>query len=87
MAEHAVEVADWLRQHGYGTGPYDLCWLNCPHLGYLKTYRGREICLCFAHAQVLESGKRGGSYRQAGTPDGCPAEEWPWRTAVAVALV
>lgn len=65
---------------------YDLCWLDCDKTGWLKTSDDgtRVICLCPAHALLLEEGVYDGSYSGAGLPPGSMASEWPWRDSLAV---
>jgi hypothetical protein len=79
---------EWLTAHGYGLAVHDACWLDCANPdGHLKVYRGQEICLCLAHALILEAGKVGGSYRGALLPAPSVAAEWPWRPAQPVPVV
>jgi len=64
--------------------PFDLCWLDCAHSGWLRTWRpdGAKalcICLCLEHALCLEQGVYGGDYTGAPLPAESLADEWPWR--------
>lgn len=80
-------LPDWLAAHGYGTAVYDACWMDCERSdGYRKTWRGKEICLCSRHANMLEAGKLNGTYRGAPLPHDSIATEWPWRPAQPVAV-
>jgi hypothetical protein len=86
-------VREWLIRHGYSPKPVDVCSLDCvmadgePTPGHLKVWRGKEICLCLAHARVLEAGKVGGSYTGAPLPPDSVATEWPWEPAKPLRLL
>lgn len=69
--------------------PYDLCWLDCDGKGWLKTSDDGEqcICLCPAHALVLEEGAYEGDYTGALLPPGSMAGAWPWRSSGDLAEV
>jgi hypothetical protein len=73
-----MNTQEWLAANGWSPQVYDLCWLDCPEPGYRKTWYSNEICLCAAHARVLESGRYGGSYKGAPLPPESAAVAWPW---------
>jgi hypothetical protein len=67
-----LAVLGWRREPG------DLCHLECAEPGYLKEVAGRSICLCAAHARVLEAGAYEGDYSGSPLPAFTMVTEWPW---------
>lgn len=68
---------------------FDLCWLDCSKKGWLKTDDAGELCICLcpAHALVLEEGAYNGDYNGALLPAGSMANEWPWKRCEDIAEV
>lgn len=64
---------------GWGPEPDDICWLDCPEVGYRMCVSGHELVLCQPHAALLEQSARNG-YSQADPPPG-RANWWPWQMA------
>jgi hypothetical protein len=75
-----------LAEAGWATAEvYDLCWLDCPEPGYLKSVLSartgviRVICLCVEHALKLENGAYFSDYEGAPLPAESIAGQWPWQ--------
>lgn len=79
MIDVALLPDSFLLQRGWSQDVYDLCWLDCPSPGYRKTWHHSEICLCSAHAVLLENGYLNATYAGAPLPTGSRATAWPWR--------
>lgn len=70
----------WLRDNGWSmTEPFDICWLDCDQPGYLLVSGSKSICLCQAHAIVLQIGCWHGDYAGAPLPPESRATAWPWQ--------
>jgi hypothetical protein len=79
---------DFLHDQGWvirRQASYDLCWLDCDNPGWLKQCQGQRICLCIAHAVLLEEGAWRGDYTGAPLPPDSRAQEWPWRPVTEAA--
>lgn len=78
-------AAGQLAEAGWDTSVvYDLCWLDCPEPGYLKSVISvsgavRVICLCAEHALKLEHGAYFSDYEGAPLPADSIAGQWPWQ--------
>ena len=76
--------------HVFGE-PFDMCWMECSENGYLRTWKsaGRALCICLcpAHARLLEDGAWGRDYSGAPLPADSMAAEWPWRYCEEIGVV
>ena len=64
---------------GWSAEPWDTCWLECSASGHCRQVNGKVICLCPAHARVLEAGRFNGDYEGAPLPPETMHASWPWR--------